>query len=155
MKKLLILPILLAVLAGNSFSQPSELPGFPISYTANWGGSGDRSDRGSTIADLTGDGKPEVIVIGGTNRNSLFVYNYAATLMWTLTIPNDPLHLWTITELPVVGDIDSDGDNDLAVAAWWVYGDGDCPLIGACEHNSGLSGHHYCKSSEQMGHILG
>jgi hypothetical protein len=139
--KTLIFAAILGFMLSLALAQPSELNGFPINFLSTANGSSD-PDRGPLVADITGDGIPEIIVIGISNppgaynhRNRIFVYdiNNTTTPAYELVIATqaDPVHAdyYAFMEMPAVGDIDGDGLPELIACAVrsQEYSAGDCP----------------------------
>jgi len=67
-----------------------------------------------TIADLDGDGHPEIIY---AEYNNVFVYNYQGNLQASWTMPNTGGYVNSAQGPPAVGDVDGDGAKEIIINA--------------------------------------
>jgi hypothetical protein len=108
---------------GSSPVYASNVPGFPFLYKRV--AMGQSSNASPAIADVTSkvgttsgppDGKPDIIV---TTKSRLWVFDPWASdpdkLVWNIAIESQPVE-GPLNSSPAIGDVDGDGDLDIAVA---------------------------------------
>jgi hypothetical protein len=116
MKSLVSVLIFLLIPISISLAQ-EEFSGFPITYTRAGGVEIADQDRGPVVGDVTGDGYPEIIVVGSspgsTIRNQILVYDSSAALLFQLDLDPEEYPGYRFSQTPALADGDGDGVKEI------------------------------------------
>jgi hypothetical protein len=106
--------------ASGGTEKTMAIPVIPLETTPYWSSQTEQlSLWGVALADLKGDGYPEVITCYEQGYNYIYANNHGVMDTTPSWVSND----WDFHIQPAVGDYDNDGDLDLAVASY-QYGGG-------------------------------